>query len=181
MRASNHAAKRILARDGEGGEDTEPRHREFESLLQDDDDDGGDEGDEGGEGEGGEGGAVARGGGGVRKAKRIPRAGRLGLDETWQDRGEGGIEINLLDAPLVEPGRGSGAGGARGAAGKRGRDDATANSDGVSMDETSGKFVIREEEQPAAGDRAAGGFAGGGKDVEVDVEDEILRPGEAYT
>jgi len=177
VRASNHAAKRILARDGEAGEDTEPRHREFESLL-DDDDDGDDDG--GGEGEGeGEGGAAARGGG-VRKARRIPRtAGRLGLNETWQDRGEGGIEVNLLEAPLVEPGRGSAA-GARGAAGKRGRDDgAAAYSDGVTMDEASGKLVIREDDGPAAADRAAGGFAGGGKDVEVDAEDEILRPGGA--
>ena len=179
VRASNHAAKRIVARDGEGA-DTEPRHREFESLL-DDDDDEGDDGGDAGEGEGGEGGGAAARGGGVRKAKRIPRtAGRLGLNETWQDRGEGGIEVNLLDAPLVEPGRGGGAGGARGAAGKRGRDDgAAANSDGVSMDEASGKFVIREDDAPAAGDRGAGGFAGGGKDVEVDAEDEILRPGGA--
>ena len=183
VRASNHAAKRIAAREGEegaGAEAAEPRHAEFESLLEDDEDDDDDD-DEGGGADGGDGGgggagaAAARGG--VRKAKRINRA-RLGLSETWQDRGEGGEVVDLLEAPLVEPRRADGGGGARRATGKRGRDEA-AGADGVSVDAASGKLVVREDGDSAARPSGSGGFAGGGEGMEVDAEDEILRVGEA--
>ena len=63
--------------------------------------------------------------------------------------------------------------------GKRGREErVSAAGDGVSVDEASGKLVVRDDAAAAsAGDRGSGGFAGGSKDVEMDAEDEILRPG----
>lgn len=193
VRASNHAAKRIAAREAAGGgadgdddhQSDYARHADFEDLLEEEDDDGdglddgdGDAMDDVGSG-GKDGPKVASG---VRRAKRLPRS-QLGLRETWQDRGDAGKVVDLLDAPLVEPSRGGAAapGGRRVAGGKRGREDDDDGGDGVRLDADSGKLVVTEGGSASAVDRAGsgGGFAGNGLDMEVDAEDEIVRPGTA--
>ena len=66
-------------------------------------------------------------------------------------------QVNLLDAPLVAPGRG-GNGGTRAVGGKRGREErGGAAGDGVSVDEASGRLVVRDDAGTAsAGDTGAG-------------------------
>ena len=188
VRASNHAAKRIAAREaaGDGDDDHQSdyaRHADFEDLLEEEEDGGLDDGDgDAMDGAGSGGNDGPRAASGVRRAKRLPRS-QLGLRETWQDRGDTGKVVDLLDAPLVEPSRGGAAapGGRKVAGGKRGRDGDDDGGDGVRLDADSGKLLVTEEGSASAVDRAGsgGGFAGNGLDMEVDAEDEIVRPGTA--
>ncbi len=95
---------------------------------------------------------------------------------TWQDQSESAAGLDLLSAPLVPLRRGAAAAAPsrRVAGAKRGRDrDEGDEAEGVRIDDD-GK--LRVEEGAAEGARVAG-FAGGTHEMEVDPEDEIIRPG----
>jgi len=105
----------------------------------------------------------------------------VNLRETWRDQSEHAADLDLLSAPLAQPGarRSSSAkrrrDGGSGSEGGRPDDAGLGDDAGVSVNEE-GKLVIAEEGAPAAAATAAAGGGNGG--MEVDTLDEVVRVGQ---